>query len=82
MGYTNVALEDKILDMYPEIREHAIGISLGFDEEKNSYSIRFKKDLHELNTYLEKPDADECMDGVKCIHLGVKVGEFLKNFEA
>ncbi|UCE72518.1 MAG: hypothetical protein JSV11_00075 [Nitrospiraceae bacterium] len=81
MGYTNVALKDKIFEMYPEIGEKRINVGLEFSDEKESYVIKFKKDLHELTTYLEKKDADECMDGVKCVHLGVQIGEFLKNFD-
>ncbi len=81
MGYTSVALEDKILDMYPEIRKHDIAVSLYFSEEKKAYVVQFKKDKHELETYIDKSDADECMDGLKCVHLGVQLGEFIKNFE-
>ncbi len=81
MGYTNVALEDKVLDMYPEIRKHDIAVSLYFSEEKKAYVVQLKKDKHELETYLDKSDADECMDGYKCVHLGVRIGEFIKNFE-
>jgi hypothetical protein len=82
MGYTQVALEDKILDMYPEVREHGISLSLTFSEEKNAWVVKFKKDRHELTTNLDKQDADECMDGIKCVHLGIKINEFLTNFEA
>lgn len=81
MGYTVVALEDKILDMYPEIRKHGISVSVNFDEEKNAYIVKFRKDKHELTTHLEKKDADECIDGIKCVHLGIQLGEFIKNFE-
>ncbi len=82
MGYTKVALEDKILEIYPEIRQYGISTSIDFDENKNAYIVKFKKDSHELETYLDKQDADECMDGVRCVHLGVKIVEFIKNFEA
>jgi hypothetical protein len=34
MGYTKVALEDKILEMYPEIQKHGISISLNFDKKR------------------------------------------------
>jgi hypothetical protein len=81
MGYTNVALKDKIMLMYPDIEQHGISVSLDFSEEKNAYLVKFKKDNHELTTHLEKKDADECMDGVKCVYLGVQIGQFIKNFE-
>ncbi len=82
MGYTNVALKDKILEMYPEITMHGISASLDFSKEKNAYIVKFLKSSHELTTHLEKKDADECMAGVKCIYLGMQMGQFIKNFEA
>jgi len=81
MGYTKVALEDKILEMYPEIRRHGISVGLDFDEGKNAYIVKFRKDKQELTTHLEKKDADDCMDNIKCVYLGVQIGQFIKNFE-
>ena len=81
MGYTKVALENKILEMYPEITRNGISISLDFDEGKNAYIVRLKKDKQELTTHLEKKDADDCMNNIKCVYLGVQVGQFIKNFE-
>jgi hypothetical protein len=80
MGYSNVALKDKVMEMYPEIERHGISVGLDFNEEKNAYIVKFKKDKHELTTHLEKKDADECMDGIKCVYLGVQIAQFIKNF--
>jgi len=81
MGYTQVALEEKILEMYPEIETHDISMSLVFDSAKNTWVVKLAKGGRELTTYLEKTDADECMDGIKCVYLGVQIGQFIKNFE-
>jgi hypothetical protein len=81
MGYTMVALKDKIIEMYPEIEKRAISVGLEFNEEKNAYIVHFKKGHHELTTHLEKKDADDCMNGIKCVYLGVQIGQFIKNFE-
>jgi len=81
MGYTVVALEDKIMDMHPDIVKYGISVNVGFSEEKNAYIVKFKKGRHELTTHLDRKDADECMDGIKCIHLGAQIAEFIKNFE-
>ncbi|MEW6052424.1 MAG: hypothetical protein AB1552_01360 [Nitrospirota bacterium] len=81
MGYTKDALQDKILEMYPEIFQHGITVSLEFDEGKNAYIVRMKKGEHQLTTHLEKKDADECMNNIKCVYLGVQVGQFIRNFE-
>jgi hypothetical protein len=81
MGYTKVALQDKILEMYPEISRNGIVVSLEFDEAKNAYIVKFRRDNKELTTHLEKKDADDCMENIKCVYLGVQVGQFIENFE-
>jgi hypothetical protein len=81
MKYTDVALKDKIVEMYPEIRKHNLSVGLDFDEQKNAYIITFTRGTEALTTHLEKKDADDCMNGIKCVYLGVQVGQFIKNFE-
>ncbi len=81
MAYTIVALKEKILQMYPEVEKSGIFVGLTFDEGKNAYIINFRKDKHALTTHLEKKDADDCMNNIKCVYLGVQVGQFIKNFE-
>ena len=81
MRYTKSELRDKIMEMYPEIRKHDLSVGLDFDDQKNAYIISFKRGTEALTTHLEKNDADECMDGIKCVYLGVQVQQFIKNFE-
>jgi hypothetical protein len=81
MSYTNDVLKNKIIEMYPEIRKYGIAASLDFDKGKNAFIIKFKKGAKELTTHLEKKDADDCMEGIKCVYLGVQVAQFIKNFE-
>jgi hypothetical protein len=81
MGYSNVALKDKILEMYPEITQHRITMGLDFNAQKNAYIITFKRGGEELTTHLEKKDADDCMEGIKCVYLGVQVAQFVRNFD-
>jgi len=81
MAYSDDQLREKILEMYPEIRKHDISFGLSFSAEKNAYILDFKKEKHELTTHLEKKDADDCMNNIKCVYLGVQVGQFLRYFE-
>lgn len=81
MAYTDEGLKDKIAEMYPEIQRRAISLSLDFSTEEYAYIVRLTKGKHEFTTHLKKIDADECMNNVKCIYLGVQIGEFIKNFE-
>ena len=43
MGYTNVGLKDKIMEMYPEIEKYGISTSLDFSTEKNAYILNLKR---------------------------------------
>ncbi len=81
MSYSMVALKDKIVEMYPEIAEHKFGVGITFDEMKNAYIVTFTRGTDVLTTHLEKQDADECMNGIKCVYLGVQIGQFIRNFE-
>ncbi|MEW5706765.1 MAG: hypothetical protein AB1743_08215 [Actinomycetota bacterium] len=81
MSYSKEELSEKLKDMYPEIEAHALDLSLDFNNEQNAWVIHLKKGNHELSAFLDKKDADECMNGIKCVYLGIKIGDFIANFE-
>jgi len=81
MSYTNAALKDKIMQMYPVIIEHGLTLGLDLDGAKNVYILTFRRGKEKLTTHLERADADECMNGIKCVYLGVQVEQFINNFE-
>ena len=80
MGYTPVALKDKILQMHPLIEGRGISLSVTFSHLKDVWVVKMRKDGHELVTYLERSAADDCIDGRVCVHLGVQIDEFMRNF--
>jgi hypothetical protein len=82
MKYSNVALKEKIMEMYPDIAKHDVKVSLTFNDEKDAYILKFTRGKDELITHLDRSDADDCMNNIRCVHLGVKVEQFVKNFEA
>ena len=54
MGYTNVHLKDKILEMYPDIEKFGLSASLDFDKNKNAYIVTLRKNNKELTTHFRK----------------------------
>ena len=82
MKYTNVALKEKIRELYPDIERHKVSVGLTFSEEKEAYILKFKRGKQELITQIDKGDADDCMNNIRCLHLGIKVDTFVSNFEA
>ena len=81
MGYAVVGLKTRVLERYPEIGKMKVIPSLTFDEAKNAYVLKLTKGPPELSTYIDKADADRCMDGHVCVSLGVQVRQFLENFK-
>jgi hypothetical protein len=81
MSYGLVELKAKIVDYYPEIDKHQPETSLTLDKDNNAHVIKIAKGDHVLTTFLDKPDADACLEGKKCVNLGLHIAEFVKNFE-
>jgi len=80
MGYTQVALEDKLLALYPEIRAKGLTPLMSFDQGKDTWVVTFKKGTQEHTVHLCKTDADACMDSTYCETFGKELKEVLKKF--
>jgi hypothetical protein len=81
MKHTLDEMKAKIHQMYPKIDKHGVAATVTYDKTKKTYVLELKKGPHHLATYIDKTDADKCMEGVECIHLGVQIGQFLDNFK-
>ncbi|GLI33905.1 hypothetical protein [Desulforhabdus amnigena] len=82
MSVDKKTLDGKLREMYSEIDKHGLDLSLDFDDRKDAWIVKLSKGRHELTTHLEKKDAEDCLDGIECVYLGVQIGQFIKNFEA
>lgn len=82
MGYSVVALKNKIMEMYPEIEENGVQMGLVFNGEKDTYFVSFRKGRNVFATHLQKTEADAFMDGIRFVFLGSQIGRWLKNFTA
>ncbi len=80
MGYTQVALEDKLLVMYPEIEKKGISPRLSFDESKDAWIVKLVKDRKEISVCLDKEDADACMNNYFCETFGSELKTALAKF--
>lgn len=79
--YNKEELCKKITEIYPEIGVCGIDVDVSFDSEKNAWVVDLKKDSHELKHYLDLPEADGCMEGNKCVPLGLEIAQLRKNIE-
>ena len=80
MIITPESLRTKILSVYPEIGKREIDLSVHFDHDKDAWVAQLTKNQHELITYIEKQDAQACLQGMECVHLGSMIGQFIFNY--
>lgn len=81
MSYTKKDLKEKLLEMYPEIGTYGLSTELEFDDGKNAWIVTFSKGSHSRHAFLDKQDADACIDGNACIYLGVLIAQYIKDIE-
>jgi hypothetical protein len=81
MSYTKEDLKNKLLEMYPEISKYGLSLNLVLDEDKDAWVVTFRKQSHQRHAFLDKQDADACMDGNACIYLGVLITQYIKDLE-
>jgi hypothetical protein len=79
--YSNEALCNKIAELYPDIGNCGIDITVQYDYEKKIWGIDLKKGNHRLKHHLEIPDADACMEGKQCVSLGLEIAQLKKNIQ-
>lgn len=74
-------LKEKLLELYPEITRYGLSLELEFDESKNAWVISFQKGDHARHAFLDKADADACIQGQSCVYLGVLISQYIKDME-
>jgi hypothetical protein len=72
---------DKIQQLYPEIGECGIDLTVDFDKRQNAWVVDLKKDNHELKHFLDKPDAEACIESKQCVALGLEIAQLVKNIK-
>jgi len=82
MSYSKEDLQEKLIDMYPEILSYGLKVGLQFDEAKSAWVVTFTKGTSSRHAFLDKRDADACIDGNACIYLGVLIAQYIKDLEA
>ena len=81
MGYTKDDLKKKLLGIYPEIQKFGLSLAVEFDKAKDAWIVSFEKGNHKRHAFLDKKDADSCLDGNVCIYLGMLIAQYIKDLE-
>jgi hypothetical protein len=81
MSYTEVELKNKLYELYPEIKKFGMSLSLEYDKEKDAWVVSFVKGKQQRHAFLDKKDADSCIEGTSCIYLGMLIAQYIKDME-
>lgn len=73
-------LKEKIVGIYPELDKNDLDLTVKYDEDKACWAVMLQKDGKSLTTYLEQDDAEGCIEGKECIHLGHQISEFIETY--
>lgn len=80
MEHTTHELKVRLGEMYPELEKYKVKLDLEFKGDANYWVVKLSRGDHVLHTHLKVADANACLDGTRCIYLGVQVMQFLDNF--
>ncbi len=80
MNARNDALLARISGLYPEIDRFGLDVGVDVDQANDALSLSFSKGSERGRTLVDRQDADDCLDRGECLHLGVQVGQFVRNY--
>jgi hypothetical protein len=72
---------EKIRSIYPEIGECGAEVFVDYDDIKKAWTVDLKKGIHSMKTYLAPEDTDACMNGERCVNIGVQIAQLLTNID-
>jgi hypothetical protein len=79
--YNKQDLCGKIKEIYADVGECGMDVTVDYDADKHAWVVDLKKGSHRLKTYLEPEDAEACMLGKKCIGLGIQIAQLRDNIQ-
>ncbi len=81
MSYTQEELKQRLMGMYPEIARYGLKLELALDQAKDAWVVTFRKGDHQRHAFLDRKDADACIEGNACIYLGMLITQYVKDLE-
>ncbi len=81
MEHTAAELAQKLKEMHPQIADHDLSLDLKYNSEKEYWIVKLERGDIKLHTFLDKKDADACLEGVQCVYLGLQIDQFVDNFK-
>jgi len=66
---------EKLRGIYPDMGKWGIKLEAEYDEAEQIWIVYLKKGDIELRTHLELEEAKSCMEGKRCVSLGLQIAE-------
>ena len=70
----------KIREIHPELEKNGVQVACYFEERTQAWVVGLNFEEHSLETRLDKADAEDCLAGRKCVHLGAQIGRFVESY--
>lgn len=74
------ALSAKIKEMFPEIGQSGVTLTVTAMPDMNAWEIRLAKGKHEMSASLGFQDAENCLGGKECTAFASEVGQFVHSY--
>ena len=81
MGYSLKELDQRLREHHSDIDKLGIKLNVREDRERAGYVVKLAKDGKQAEIFISQKDADECLQGIECYHLGIELGNFIREFK-
>lgn len=72
---------EKIREIYPDIGQCGIDVTVEYDNEQQRWVVGLEKDHHRIRTFLDDGDAELCLIGRQCVSLGIEINQLRDTVE-
>jgi len=73
-------LSSKVMEMFPEIGQSGVKLTISEMPDINSWEIRLVKDGKEMSACLAAKDAKDCLDGKECTAFDSEMRQFVHSY--
>lgn len=71
----------KIEEVFPKAGACGIDFEVEYDENVSAWAVDLHRGEHHLRTFIETEEADSCLEGKRCIPLGMQIAQLKHNFD-
>jgi hypothetical protein len=81
MGYSIQELQQRLLEHHSDVVKQGAKLTVSLDRDRVGYKVKLAIGGKQAEIFISKKDADECMQGIECYHMGIEIGNFIREFK-